>query len=482
MQKYYFLFLLCLLAYGLTRAQDSSFQNLSSLPSKYFDQIDSKISGLDHKITCETSQYLNNLSRQEQKLSSKISKYDSSAAKALGNVTARYEKLASKMNTKSEKVSKILSGPYMPYLDSLEGSLSFLSQGKALLSESKEVQDRIAKSLEEVRQLKDKLNQTEAIKIQLLERQQQIKNLLSKYTNLPKNISKCFGKYQQDVYYYSQQIKELRQTLNDPSKVEQKLLEVLNHVPAFQDFISKNSMLASLFAPSGLGSNASVNPALQTRTQVQQLVQQRALAGGPNGQQVINQQFDQAKDQLNQLKSKLNQLGGASDGEMNTPSFTPNQQKTKSFWHRLEYGMNLQSSRGNGYFPVTSDFGFSLGYKINQKSIIGIGGSYKMGWGKDWNHMHISAEGLSLRSFIDWKVKGGWWLSGGAEMNYMKRISSLQIFKNYTLWQQSALLGFSKKYSLGKKFKGNAQALYDFLATRHVPRTNPFIFRVGYNF
>ena len=175
-------------------------------------------------------------------------------------------------------------------------------------------------------------------------------------------------------------------------------------------------------------------------------------------------------------------MGGSSTGDLNVPTFKPNNQKTKSLCERVELGFNLQSAKTSTYFPVTTDFGFSAGYKLNDKSIIGIGAAYKLGWGADWSHIHISNQGVGFRTFVDWKIKGSLWLSGGAEMNYFHPMQSLEIYKDYTLWQKAALLGLSKKYNVGKKFKGNAQFLYDFLHAQHMPRTQPLLFRVGYNF
>jgi hypothetical protein len=481
------IFLIALLAcgcfcYGQTdQTDDNRDFSIHDIPSRYFETVDKKIAGLDEQISKQTEKYLKALSKQEDALSRKLSKYDSTAATLLGRANREYADLARKLNSKAEKLSRILTGPYMPYLDSLQGSLSFLRESKQLVTASGAIAEKIAHSLEQVKLLQEKLNEAENIKYIIQERQEEIKQLLSKYTDLPKNISRYFGKYQKEVYYYGQQIRELRETLNDPGKLEQKMLEALNRVPAFREFIRKNSMLASLFAPV-VNSGGPVDPSLQTRSQVQQLIQQRALSSGPNGQQLLNQQIQAAQAQLTQLKNKLNQLGGSANGDMNLPNFRPNAEKVKSLFQRLEYGASLQSARASNYFPVTSDFGFSIGYKLNPNSVIGIGGSFKVGWGKDWNHIHISGEGAGLRTFVDWKVKRGIWLSGGAEMNYMKRVSSLEIFKNYTTWQKSALLGLSKRYNVGKKLKGNLQMLYDFLHDKHVPRTSTLLFRVGYNF
>ena len=126
---------------------------------------------------------------------------------------------------------------------------------------------------------------------------------------------------------------------------------------------------------------------------------------------------------------------GSSDAEM-PEGFKPNDQKTKSFLKRLEYGTNIQSQKASYFFPTTSDFGLSVGYKLNDKSIIGIGASYKLGLGKGWNDIKLSSEGIGLRSFIDWKVKGSFWISGGYEQNYRSAFKNFSQLQSVNDWQR----------------------------------------------
>ena len=147
---------------------------------------------------------------------------------------------------------------------------------------------------------------------------------------------------------------------------------------------------------------------------------------------------------------------------------------------KTELGLNVQSTRTH-FFPATTDIGLNVGYKLNSRSVVGIGTSYKMGWGENIQHIHISSQGVGLRSFLDWKLKGNLWVTGGVEMNYLSAFSSIAALTNYSAWQQSALLGLTKKISTGKKLKANVQLLYDFLYNRQVPQTQPLLFRVGYS-
>lgn len=247
--------------------------------------------------------------------------------------------------------------------------------------------------------------------------------------------------------------------------------------------MQENSQLASMFRLPG-GSSSVVDPSniaslqgLQTRAMVQQQLQQQFGATG--GQQLLQRNMQQAQAQLYELKNKLLQFGGVDDLDM--PDFTPNKQKTKSFKDRLEYGVNLQSQRASGLLPSSSGLGLSLGYKLNDKSVIGLGASYRWGWGKPLKDIKITHEGVGIRSFVDYQLKGSFFISAGYEQNYNSGFNRTEQLKDRSAWQPSGLLGLTKKYGVGK-MKGNVQLLWDFLSYAQVPRTQAVKFRVGYAF
>jgi hypothetical protein len=187
---------------------------------------------------------------------------------------------------------------------------------------------------------------------------------------------------------------------------------------------------------------------------------------------------------MNELKNKISKFGGGSSDDIMPEGFKPNGEKTKSFLKRLEVGTNIQTQKASSFFPTTSDVGLSVGYKLNDKSIIGVGASYKMGLGRGWNAIKFTSEGVGLRSYIDWKIKGSLWISGGYEMNYKAAFSDFIQLKDMSGWQRSGLIGLSKSVPVKSKFfkKTKMQLLWDFLSYEQRPRTQPIIFRIGYNF
>jgi len=294
---------------------------------------------------------------------------------------------------------------------------------------------------------------------------------------------KQYRRFQKQVYYYKAQVLEYKAAFEDPTKLEKKVLELAMKVPRFKEFFARHSELGQLFAlPGGQNPTEASVTGLQTRESMQQLLQNR-FGSGSGVTQTLQQNVQNAQGQLNALKDKVSSLSNGDHGNGNAemPDFKPNNQKTKSILKRIEFGSNLQTVKGTRFFPVTSDVGLSVGYKLNDKSAVGLGIAYKIGCGNGWNHMRITHQGIGLRSYLDYKLKGALYMSGGYEQNYRSAFRNIEQLKNYNAWQTSGLIGLSKKYKISNKFKGNMQLLWDFLSYQQIPQTQPFLFRVGYS-
>lgn len=474
--------LICVGMPAFSQVEDHGVDKLIDLPASFFNKVNQNTAKLEARLTKQTEKYLQRLAKRERKLKKKLSKLDSAgAAQLFANSDSQYQQLTARIKSKETKATEALRGEYLPAMDSLKTSLAFLEKNKELLGQAK---DKVQGSLANVNELQSKLQQSEQVKAFVQQRKQQIKDALSKYTNLPKGITNSFTDFNKQAYYYSQQIREYRDMLKDPDKVLTKGLSLLNKLPAFQQFMKQHSELASLFRmPDNYGSPQSL-AGLQTRAQVQSLIQNQLASAGPNATQYLQQNLQAAQAQLNTLKDKFNQLGGGS-GDMGMPDFKPNNQKTKTFWKRLEYGTNIQSAKSSYFFPTTTDLAMSVGYKINDKSTVGVGASYKMGWGKDIRNINITSEGMGVRSFVDMKIKGSFYATGGFEYNYQP--INVAPFTSTTTeaqaWQQSGLVGMSKVISIKSKFFKNAAAVVvGLLSYQQVPQTQPVKFRVGYNF
>jgi len=465
--------LLCLCAYA-AKAQDTSLQQL---PAAYLSKVSARVEDLKGDIDRKSQKAIAQLQKQEEKIKRKLSRIDSSKAKEVfGSAEDKYKSLQQKLENPRELTS------YIPYLDTLKTSLKFLQSNKQYFADIKAAEGKLGQAAAKVKDLQSSLAKAENIKAFIKERKTYLKQQLG---NLP--FSKELKKLNKQAYYYSAQIAEYKTLLKDKKKLERKAVELLSKTKAFKDFMRRNSQLASLFRlPGSDDATGSASLAgLQTRAQVNQLIQDR-IGTGANAQELFQQNIRDARSQLSQLKDKAAQYSsgsyGNSSGEIDIPEgFRANPYKTKSFFRRLEYGGNIQSQKARMMFPVTSDIGLSLGYKLNDKSVIGVGGSYKLGLGQGWNNMALSHQGLSVRSYADFKIKGSLFLSGGYEQNYRNEIRSIEALKNSSAWQASGLIGLSKKYKVSKKLKGNMQLLWDFLSYRQLPKTQAVLFRVGYS-
>lgn len=448
-------------------AQDSSFVIKTKNVRNYAKEISRKSSLLQGKLNQKESRAIKSFERAELKIARKLSKKDSAAAATLAkDIKNKYESIINAKETSR-------TPKYIPELDTMSTSLAFFGSFNRDAKENHLDADGVKK-------LQDAFSSSENIESFLKSRKEELKRILEQ-----QHLTSQLTKLNKQVYYYSKQMQEYKGLLKDKKRVEKKVLQLISKNKSFQEFMRKNSQLATLFRMPSEDNNSSMASlaGLQTRAQVSSMIQQRLSSGGPNAQQQFQQSMQAAQGQLSQLKDKVAKFGGSSSDEAMPEGFKPNSQKTKSFWKRMELGTNIQSQRGNGLFPTTSDIALSLGYKLNDKSIIGIGSSYKLGLGHGVQNFKISHQGIGLRSFVDWKLKGSFWISGGFEMNYRAEIRSFSQLQNYSAWQQSGLIGVSKKLPIATKFFKNTKlmVLWDFLSYKQVPVAQPVVFRVGYS-
>ncbi|MBL7699869.1 MAG: hypothetical protein JNK79_17005 [Chitinophagaceae bacterium] len=459
-------------------AQDTPTVHHSAISSRYFEQVSAKTESLQEKLDNKTARVLLRFRKQQNRLKKKLYKIDSLAAKSIFG--AAEDKFRNFENNLEQPQTP---GQYIPFLDTLKTSFKFLNANKGYVNQVKDIDGKLRKGLSGITGLEDKFQKAEEVRSFLKSQKEFLKEQVSRF-----GFAKELRNLNKEVYYYSQQVKEYKELIKDKKKIERKAVELLAKTKLFQDFMKRNSMLASLFRmpvddpndPTYLQSLSG----LQTRVQVNQLIQQQVAAGGPNALQEVKNNILEAQNQLQQLKEKMMQAGGNGSSDDELPDFRPNGQKTKTFLQRLEVGTNMQSQKSNAFFPVTSDIGLSAGYKLTDKSVIGVGASYKIGWGKSFRQISITHQGAGLRSFLDYNLKKTFWISGGFEMNYKSAFNKVEELKNLNAWQQSGLIGISKKMSVNMKIMKStkAQLLWDFLSYRQVPRTQPIVFRIGYSF
>jgi hypothetical protein len=459
--------LLCLAlnnSYG--QSVDSVASKAINFPSRLLGRIQHKIAGLNADLTSQTNRYLQKMAQQEARMRQRLGTVDSAGAQQLfGGTAQKYAAFQQKLKTDTGGPGRPYAGVYAPYLDSLQGAMGYLGQkGQVQTYEARLMDADDAKDF--VRQ-----------------RQQTISQYLTQHANLQGLLAKPMAALNHQVYYYSQQLRQFKEMWSNPDQLEAKALAVLDRMPTFQSFMTKNSFLSKLFSVPGNYGSPQALSGLQTKEQVAQLVKNQVSAGGAGGEQALQSGLQSAQSQLDTYKSKLSALG-TGNGDMSMPDFKPNDQKTKTFWNRLQYGVDFQTSRNNYYFPTVTDFGVSLGYRLGHNNIIGAGASFKLGWGNGIQHIAFTGQGVSLRSYLQIKIKGTFSATGGFEYNYTTPFVSYQQLKQIEYWTKSGLIGVTKTVSLkNRMFKSTTLSLlWDFLSYQQVPPTQPLLFRIGYTF
>jgi hypothetical protein len=243
---------------------DSTIQRTIALPEHYLSQITDKSRHIGTQVNKRADKTLERFIRQEKRMKAKLWNVDSVAAKNI--FTDSRDKLSSlKVGLKNKVPVRSLLGANAD-LDTLQNSLKFLGGSKNLLGSS---ESKLSAATQSVQDLQGKLQQAEEIKAYIRQRKQQLKEQLSQYTGFTKDLQKM----NKEAYYYGQQVKEYKAALKDKKKAEAKGLALLKKVPAYNEFLQKHSLLAGLFNPSSSANTAPNLEGMQTRSQVEQLIQ-----------------------------------------------------------------------------------------------------------------------------------------------------------------------------------------------------------------
>lgn len=367
---------------------------------------------------------------------------------------------------------------YSGRLDSLNTALGFLQLGQGKQSSLGAL---FAATRYDLDNLYDQLNAGVQANSFLFERLAQLE-LLPRAV-LPKRILR---RYQKQLSRYNRRIAAFQALVERPDHGAALLLSEVQKFPEFASFFAKNARLSQLFPlpdPDAAEGQENMHSGLQTRAALAQSFKDRYGRTAD-----LSAELQRNLQSVAGINSLADLVIGHSPGEPTSRQVQAisahNDRPGKGYGtlkKRIVPGINLQSTPARHFFPAISDVGLNLGYKISQRSAIGIGGSYKLGLGQSWDNIKLTHEGLSLRTFIDVQLKGSVYISGGYEQHYRRAINTIAAFKGHSAWQSSGLIGLSKRYRVGN-VDGNMQLMWDVLSYRQVPKTQPIIWRIGYMF
>jgi hypothetical protein len=466
---------------------DSLSTKIANFPTRLFNKINSQTTSLQNQLTRQTTRYLRRMARQEEKLRTQLYKTDSAKAAALypQDPKQQYAALIQKFRRDSSRVFTSMGPEYLARVDSLQVALTFLNKNPDLVNANPALQAKMQASLANLQQLQAKLQSADAVKQFIQARKLRIQQMLSSFTHLPSGITNAVAGYKKQAYYYADQVRTYRAMLNDPGKMTQTAMVLLNNVPAFSGFMKQHSFLAGLLGvPPNYGTPKGLE-GLQTRQQVMAMIQSKigsASGGTGAGLSSIQNSLNTARQDMSKLQAKLTKLGGGGGG-MDVPDFKPNDQHSKTFLRRLQYGFNFQTTQGSYYFPNYTDIGLSLGYDLGHSNSVGVGASYKMGIGSGWQHIALTSQGAGIRSYFDIHLKKSFSLTGGYELNRLEPFSSFKDIRQLSAWTSSGLIGIAKTISLKSTVlkKTTVAFMWNFLSYSQVPHQPPVLFRVGYS-
>ena len=453
-------------------SQEFSSLEISSLQGVLKTFLDSRVRKTEEKVRKNSIDVINRLQTAEREMIASISKRDSSIRNRESEINEFYIVQEKILNQTGESLGNSRHY-YTPLLDSIQGVLRFLNTENELKTIAGPETDNLLKEFYDVQANLDRLTSFEKML------NGRIDGIINSY---PKDLVDRYTKrLHKLVNEYSDKVRKIKELYESPGKKVTGVFSKFSRSEKFQAFMNKNSMLASFFRLPGNGIKLEPQEivGLQTRKSVEQLMASQLGIPGISIDQQVNSMFQRSQSLMPQDQmDSLNISGGVAEDDVKQKDRKPVVSEKQRKWG---FGFNFQTTRYNGIFPVTIDFGGQVNYRISDKFYTGVGISYKLGLGNNFQSIKLTHEGVGLRSGMDFNIKKSFFVSGGFEVNYFQRITDFDQLKDLSQWQNSALLGAMQKVKIGRS-SSTIQLMYDFLHNKHVPRTQPVLFRFGYQF
>lgn len=470
---------------GTAAVSCSLSQTLEAFPdNSTYKKIHTKYQHASTRFEKQTAKWIKKIKKQEHDLKHVLGKTDSvRASEIFGDIEETYKHFDLQAPKNVGKLKQ-----YLPQLDSVITAVQFLRQKLPYDTDVQLLNNQLTA-------LQGQIQHTNDLKRKLHQRKEYLERQLK---NTP--VVHSLKSMQCQIYYFQQQLNEYKALLNNPDQIVRRLVNQVKNMPTFKAFFKKHSFLSSLFnVPDNYGTVQSLS-VLQTNATTSNFINTQ-LGTGISPRNGISRPFNKKLEEASLILTQLQKKNGLdvkttsvidSDTELwpKGGKRQPNTQKTKKFIERLQFGFNTQSQRNNGILPSITDLAVTVGYKMNNELTSGIGTSFKLGLGNGINDLRFSAQGIGLRSFIEGKlpktipvIGESIYLSANLEANYLPALQNYIELRNLNIkssnWQPSFLLGLTKKVPLGKR-SIRTQLLYNTTYTEQIPRTTPFLFRVGW--
>lgn len=429
---------------------------------KYLDINISSLEKYNKRVQRQQARLLQKLSRKKKTYAARLKRKDSAGYARYQQQQVSFDSISNLNKNKNVIHSTRVKGSAA--IDSLAAIQQFL-QLKTNTSNS----DELAPYIGELSKLK--LDQ---------QRNNQVSELINQRFNTLKSINtsakdiKGFKSIDKQVFYAKEKIKVFKQINDEPSKVEEQALEMLQGQQGFDQLMDKASGRPT--TNSNMTASDLEKMGYQTKRQVNEQLQQKFGSNLGGIQQSMGKQISDYQDKLKEVKAATGTLKQSKQSlrqlkTINKPSFRVNPMRGMPFSKRIEKQWNFQTNRATvDGTPAMLQLSAMAGFKHTPNLTYGAGVATAIGLGRNWNNIKFSFEGIGVRTFAEWQ----WQYSIGAYAGYERMFKQAVFSKtNETIpsikenahstntFSESILIGLTKRYRINEKMNGSIQVLYD---------------------
>lgn len=425
-----------------------------------------KIKSLDKyntRLQHQQQRLLKKLKRKEGRLLAKLKDKDSLAYARLSHQPLTYDSISKLAEPDSAMLAKTAIRRNSS-VDSLKAINAFLQNKSTALNGN----TQLPSTSPELSQLQSQLNYRNYINDLITQRTNNIKSIAGN-SNIP-----VLTGIEEQVYYTKQKMNVFKQMEDDPSAAEDKAMEYLQGTEGFDQYMDKAT--AGPNSMQSLGANATAadlqKMGLQTKQQVQAALQQKFGNNLGGLSQKMGDQIKAFQDKtqsINTAKQTIQNIRHIKN--IHKPSFKINPMRGLPFWKRIEKQYNFQTTRAtvDGQ-PAILQLSAMAGYRQSPRLSYGIGMVEATGLGQNWTNLHLSFQGIGLRSYLCWQWQYGIGAYAGYERLYKQAAFGSNTAAEQPLSQsphstasysESVLIGLTKSYHINDKWNGQIQLLYD---------------------
>jgi len=427
--------------------------------------LDYNISSLEKcnkRIQRQQERLLQKLSRKEKIYAARLKRKDSAGYARYQQQQVSFDSIG-KLNKNRSAIHSVRAKGSAA-IDSLSAIQQFL-QTKTNINNN-----------DALRKYTDQLNKLKADQ----QRNNQVGELINQRFNTLKAINtdakgiKGFKGIDKQVFYAKEKIKVFKQINDEPSKVEEQALEVLQGQQGFDQLLDKTTGRGT--TNSNMSASDLETMGYQTKRQVNEQLKQKFGSNLGGIQQNMGKQIADYQDKLKDVKKTTGTLKQSKQSlnrlkNINKPTFHVNPMRGMPFSKRIEKQWNFQTNRATiDGRPAMLQFSAMAGFKHTPKLIYGAGIATSIGLGQNWNNIRFSFEGLGVRTFAEWQ----WQYGIGAYAGYERMFKQATFIKtnettpqvnqnahNTNTYNESILIGLTKRYRINDKMNGSVQVLFD---------------------